>query len=259
MKQELCDADRCLLRDSALLAVTHPEAAGFLDKRANISGWYQYWFSLSGSQLLYFERAQSGRRGCLVGTVSLFRHNLIVLNTAKRPREFEITDHAGRLHVLRAGSETEMHWWIQAFSVARNKIPPAQPFGAASGALIVGKGAPVKPAKDEMPSTIIDNHLRVDHVLCVVHGIGVDSDALAENVRLMQENYTEIMEKIFPDVDFRVELLVVQWRDALMNLDVHRKLQSVTPKNPVTGEANPLREFMASRMVDYGTLTSANN
>lgn len=240
----LVDADRCLLRDSALLSLSSPDAAGMLYKRANISGWYKYWFSLSGSQLLYFAKGQSARRSLLVGTISLFRHTLNVINSIKRRREFEITDQAGKVHVLRAGTDAEMHWWVQVFGIARNKIPPAKPIAHSLS-------EPQPDSHAELPSTIVDSHLRVEHVLCVVHGIGVSSHILSNNVTQLKESYTEIMEKVFPDVDFRVEMLVIHWREALMKLDVHKKLQAVVPQDPLGDEANPLRQFMVHRIVDY--------
>lgn len=237
----LVHTDRCLLRDAAILRLASPDAAGLLERRSNLSGWYKYWFSLSGSQLLYFERGQSNRRALLVATISLFRHKLSIVNTIKRRREFEILDAAGKLHILRAGSDAEMHWWVQMFTIARNKIPPAKPI------------APPLVTSDPaaMPTTAVDSHLKVDHVLCVVHGIGVSASTLARNIRQLRETYTEIMEKVFPDVDFRVEMLVIHWREALMNLDVHKRLHAVVPRDPVGDEANPLRQFMVHRIVDY--------
>lgn len=240
------DVDRCLLPNSSLLSLSNPDAAGLLDKRSNISGWYKYWFSLSGSQLLYFQQPQSNRRGLLVGTISLFRHKLTVINTIKRRREFEITDAAGKVHVLRAASDPELYWWIQTFTVARNKIPPAKP---------IPNPNITSPQKENtsatVPTTQVESHLKVDHVLFVVHGIGVSSDTLANNIRTLQENYAEIMEKVFPDVDFRIEILPIHWRHALTKLDVHRKLQAVVPRDPMEHDANPLRQFMVHRIVDY--------
>lgn len=240
----LPDVDRCLIHDSALLKLSNPDAAGLLYKRSNLSGWYKYWFSLSGSQLLYFERADSGRRGLLIGTISLFRHKLTIVNSIKRRRELEITETAGKLHVLRAETDGEMHWWVQVFGIARNKIPPAKPISRA-------QDAKKTDSNKGMPSTIVDCHLRVDHVLCVVHGIGVSSEILASNTRELQTNYEEIMDKVFPDIEFRMELLVIHWRDALTTLDVHKRLQAVVPRAPVSGEGNPLRQFMVHRIVDY--------
>lgn len=243
------DADTCLITNKAILSLSNPDAAGVLDRRSNISGWYSYWFSLSGSQLLYFERTPSGRRGLLVGTISLFRHKLTIINSIKRRREFEIQDASGKLHLLRAASDAELHWWVQTFDHARKKIPPAQPINPTAsprGVADTRKGIP-----NEQYSAIVDTHLEVDHVLCVVHGIGVSSDILSANTSQLQESYTEIMARVFPDIDFRVELLVIHWRDALMNLDVHRKLQAVIPIAPEPEDANPLRQFMVHRIVDY--------
>ncbi|CAN8069866.1 unnamed protein product [Agarophyton chilense] len=241
----ILDVDRCLLRDSALLTLVRPDAAGYLYKRSNLSGWYKYWFSLSGSQLLYFERTRSARRGLLVGTISLFRHKLTIINSIKRRREFEITDAAGKLHVLRAGSDAEMHWWLHIFTSARNKIPPAkpiaQPFSSANSH-----------ANPQLTSSsFVESHLKVDHVLCIVHGIGVSPDILAANIRHLHESYAQIMEKVFPDVHFRVEMLPIHWRPALTKLDIHTKLQAVVPRTPVPDDANPLRQFMVHRIVDY--------
>lgn len=244
------DADRCLLRNKALLSLSNPDAAGLLDRRSNIAGWYTYWFSLSDSQLLYFERTHSERRGLLVGTISLFRHKLTIINSIKRRREFEILDATGKLHLLRAASDAELHWWVQLFNQARKKIPPAKPINPTLSPR-ASSDVKKKSIQGEMPSTIIDSHLEVDHVLCVVHGIGVSSEILSANTRELQESFAEIMAKVFPDVGFRIELLVIHWREALTNLDVHRKLQAVVPIAPEPEHANPLRQFMVHRIVDY--------
>ncbi|KAI0561962.1 Pleckstrin like protein [Gracilaria domingensis] len=242
----LMDVDTCLLRDSSLLTLVRPDAAGYLYKRSNLSGWYKYWFSLSRSQLLYFERTRSGRRGLLVGTISLFRHKLTIINSIKRRREFEITDAAGKVHMLRAGSDAEMHWWVQIFTTSRNKIPPAKPIAQQLTSPKAGSNT-----ASELLSSFVDPHLKVDHVLCIVHGIGVSPEILSGNLRHLHESYAEIMDKVFPDVDFRVEMLPIHWRPALTKLDIHTKLQAVVPRTPVPDEANPLRQFMVHRIVDY--------
>lgn len=366
----LDDADRCLLRDSALLSLSQPDAAGYLSRRAPLHGWYRHWFSLHGSQLNYYDVTPRGR-GPLAGTISLFRNRTTVAATPKRPREIDLVDIAGKTHALRADSDAQLHWWIQVFAIARNKIPPAKPIatapppastrsasshsaepaastsafgsgsepsgttgsgsgsGKASGrapeasllgsasaggestvdgsasarlsaraassaaaadafssaAASVGGGAGVDgdllggafsgsgasgksgggsggsvPAATappiaktaSLPSTAVDGHLPVDHVLCVVHGIGVSDNILADNVKQLQESYADIAAKIFPDLNFRVEILVVKWRSALTNLDVHRKLQACVPIPPnPAGETNPLRQFMVHRIIDY--------
>lgn len=163
----------------------------------------------------------------------------------KRRREFEITDLATKVHVLRADSDAELHWWVQLFEHARKKIPPAHP--------IAHLPAPTENPTVSMPNTVVDTHVRVDHVMCVVHGIGVDEEALAANVRLLQESYADIMAKVFPDLDFGIELLVIHWRDALTSLDVHRKLRAVVPRSPFVEQpdANPLKHIMEYRVVDY--------
>jgi phospholipase DDHD1 len=353
------ESDRCLLRMSALLALSQPDAAGFLHKRASISGWYRFWFSLHGSQLRYFEVATDGRRGPLAGVISLFRNTVSVpsMSASKRKREVDLVDAVGKSHVLRADSDAQLHWWIQVFAIARNKIPPAKPFvpippsttaPAASIAAVVvrpalsaspspspsvaaadnvsdaktdsckkGRGVrkvssssstavkdrlkrrsqslqadagdvastsavPLKLGSDEtgnlshyhrspgpsqsqkqkglvppavaaLQSVAVEEHLPVDHVLCVVHGIGASDDVLSENISQLKDTYTEVSSKIFPDLNFRVELLVVHWRHALTSLDVHKKLQAVVPIAPNLsgGEANPLRQFMVHRAVDY--------
>ncbi|PXF47208.1 Phospholipase DDHD1 [Gracilariopsis chorda] len=242
----LLDVDRCLLRDSALLTLVRPDAAGYLYKRSNLSGWYRYWFSLSGSQLLYFERTRSARRGLLVGTISLFRHKLSIVNSLKRRREFEITDAGGKVHVLRAGSDAEMHWWVQLFTISRNKIPPAKPIAPAVPPAMSHTNNALQPL-----FTFVDPHLKVDHVLCIVHGIGVSPQLLASNIKHLQESYADVMEKVFPDLQFRVEMLPVHWRVALTKLDIHQKLHAVVPSTPVPDDANPLRQFMVHRIVDY--------
>lgn len=365
----LDDADRCLLRDSALLALTQPDAAGYLHRRANISGWYRYWFTLHGSQLNYYDVTASSRRGPLAGTISLFRNTVAIAAPPKRARELDLTDFAGKTHALRSDSDAQLHWWMRVFASARNKIPPAKPFGtpargggggggsgSVSGSVSggIGGGAGVVPlppiscpngatfqprpgggggggesgtvqrsrsfesAADRAPSLAqartaaaeaaaeafeaaadaaaeptpravaeaqaqvqaeaqaeaqaqakqqpqaqqkpglkkvslsVDDHLRVDHVLCVVHGIGVDEETLADNIKTLQMSYLEIVSRIFPDLTFNIEILVVRWRNALTNLDVHRKLQSVVPIAPlVSGESNPLRQFMVHRLIDY--------
>jgi hypothetical protein len=393
----LDDADRCLLRNSALLALSRPDAAGYLQKRANISGWYRYWFSLHGSQLRYFEVVSSDRRGPLVGTISLFRNKVTVAHSPKRAREIDLIDASAKTHVLRAETDAQLHWWLQVFAFARNKIPPPKPFSASASATLprpvsvgadllstpsasalprsietqsraqgatgscagLGTGggvhaqraaarlpsthsaklskvdsvpqsnsatkppfetrttwttnaleamspgaaeafskaatvaastrssesqpldvsepnnisrevpggigpaaAPERPAlmtspattgsASGMPNTLVESHLPVDHVLFVVHGIGSSEDILTENIRMLQESYNEISAKIFPDLNFRVEMLVVRWREALTKLDVHQKLKSVVPIAPaLSGESNPLRQFMVHRIVDY--------
>eukprot|EP00178_Gracilaria_changii_P016686 TRINITY_DN479_c3_g1_i2.p1 TRINITY_DN479_c3_g1~~TRINITY_DN479_c3_g1_i2.p1 ORF type:complete len:675 (-),score=136.59 TRINITY_DN479_c3_g1_i2:9484-11508(-) len=236
----LRDVDACLLRDSSLLTLVRPDAAGYLHKRSNLSGWYKYWFSLSGSQLLYFEPTRSARRGLLVGTISLFTHKLVIINTIKRRREFEITDASGKLHVLRAGSDAEMHWWVHTFTNSRNKIPPAKPIAQ-----------PLPSAAAHSVPPFVDPHLKVDHVLCIVHGIGVSTHILSANLSHLHQSYADIMQKVFPDVDFRVEMLPIHWRPALTELDVHTKLHAVVPTTPVPDDANPLRHFMVHRIVDY--------
>lgn len=242
----LTDADRCLIREGLLLSLSNPDAAGLLERRSNISGWYRYWYSLHGSQLLYFERTISNRRGLLVGTISLFRHKLTIINSQKRRREFEITDLAGKVHILRADSDAQLHCWVQLFEHARNKIPPAHPIAS-----------PMSATDDQpkavVPNTVVDTHVRVDHVLCVVHGIGVDTESLSANIRLLQESYADVVAKVFPDVDFGIELIPVHWRDALTSLDVHQKLKAVVPRAPVleAEDTNPLKYFMEHRVVDY--------
>lgn len=391
----LSDADRCLLRSSALLALSQPDAAGYLQRRANLSGWYRYWFSLHGSQLYYYDVASDDRRGLLQGTISLFRNQVTVSSSSKRPRELDLIDFSGKSHTLRAEADAQLHWWIHVFAIARNKIPPAKPFkpvqllmppsqldllqpiqtslpqsdtpsvrsqnasklwrrSGSTPSLLDFKN--IKSAADENkpcnsqpaqpepsssfdatpasvprsndvprlsstapsspgsadavqanpfpssealpaslnepgpagnaasekaarllqavagdsntdsniaprqtstlsrggPVDMMEDHLPVDHVLCVVHGIGASDDVLTDNIRMLQESYTEIATKIFPDLNFRVELLIVRWRNALTKLDVHKKLQSVVPIAPsMSGESNPLRQFMVHRIVDY--------
>lgn len=243
------DVDRCLLTNKSILSLSKADAAGLLERRSNISGWYTYWFSLSGSQLQYFEITQRQRRGLLAGVISLFRHKLSIVNSIKRRREFEIVDAAGKVHVLRAGSDAELHWWVQLIDSARKKIPPAQPINPSlSLRSTPDVGSSVL---HEECSTFVDTHLEVNHVLCVVHGIGVSSDILSANSRSMRESYIDIMARVFPDIDFRVEVLVIHWREALTNLDVHKKLQAVVPIAPEPEDANPLRQFMVHRIVDY--------
>lgn len=242
----LTNADRCLLRESAVLSLANPDAAGLLERRSNLSGWYQYWFSLRGSQLQYFERTQSNRRGLLVGTISLFRHKLVVINSIKRRREFEVTDLAGKVHVLRAASDAELHWWVQLFGHARNKIPPAHPIATPTV-------SPETHPEPGVPNTVVDTHMRVDHVLCVVHGIGVNTNGLSSNIGLLQESYAEVMAKVFPDIDFGIEVIAIYWRDALTSLDIHQKLRAVVPRAPVVEAAddNPLKHMMEHRVVDF--------
>lgn len=246
------DVDRCLLTDRAVISLSHPDAAGLLERRSNISGWYTYWFSLRGSQLLYFERTQCRRRGLLAGTISLFRHKLTLVNSLKRRREFEIADVAGKLHMLRAQSDAELHCWLQLFDRARNKIPPAQPILPLPALTARAAAAhPVAPPVQDQYSSFVDTHLEVDHVLCVVHGIGVSADILAANTSSLKESYAEVMARVFPDVDFRVEVLVIHWRESLQKLDVHKKLHAVVPIAPEPEDRNPLRQFMVHRIVDY--------
>lgn len=59
--------------------------------------------------------------------MSLFRLILTLVNSVKRRREFELIDLAWKEHVLRADSDPQLHWWIDIFDAARNKIPSARP------------------------------------------------------------------------------------------------------------------------------------
>lgn len=247
------DVERCLLTDRTLLVLSQPDAAGYLDRRSSISGWYRYWFSLRGSQLLYFERGQFTRRGLLVDVISLFRHKLMIVNSIKRKMEFEITEASGRVHVLRANSDSEMLRWARLFETAKNKIPPARPIDLSIGSSERESEASRKgPLQERNRShAYVGSHLKVDHLLCVVHGIGVSSDMLASNMNSLRECFSEVMSKVFPDVEFQVEFLVTHWRNALTGLDVHRRLRAAVPVAPVDDDANPLRQFMVHRMVDY--------
>lgn len=76
-------------------------------------------------------------------------------------------------------------------------------------------------------------------------------------MRQLQESYSEIMSRVYPDLDFRIEFVVIHWRAALTSLDMHRKLQSVIPMPPHPADANPLRDFMVHRIVDYVYYTHA--
>lgn len=239
------DSAGCLISRNALLTLSNPDAVGLLDRRSNLSGWYNYQFSLNGSQLLYFEHGQFSHRGLLAGRINLFRHKLTLVNTLKRRREFEIAEASGKVHVLRAATDAELHWWVQLFNLATRKVPPAQPISPPKAS------APTESLAEGPRTTSVGAHLKVDHVLCVVHGIGVSADVLGTNTRALQESYEEIMARAFPDVEFRVELLVIHWREALTRLDVHAKLHAAVPVAPVDADANPLRQFMVHRIVDY--------
>lgn len=76
-------------------------------------------------------------------------------------------------------------------------------------------------------------------------------------MRQLHESYSEIMSRVYPDLDFRIEFAVIHWRAALTSLDMHRKLQSVIPIPPHPSDVNPLRDFMVHRIVDYVYYTHA--
>lgn len=243
----ISDEDHCLLSDKTVLHLSNPDAAGYLERRSNISGWYTYWFSLRGSQLLYFERVKSRRRGPLVGVISLFRCRIGGSGKGDDGnRVLVVTDAVGKAHQLKAGSGKELRWWASKFISARNIIPPARPIG---GGVVVGSAGEAE-EKDGggVLSVKVDAHLKVDHVLFVVAGVGTDSSWLSSNTKCLEEGVREVMEQIYPDVDFRTEILSVEWRSALTSLDVHKKLAATAPK---VEDANPLRDFMSSRVIDY--------
>ena len=100
----------------------------------------------------------------------------------------------------------------------------------------------------------VDAHLKVDGVLFLVAGVGTDSNWLTSNTRRLEESVAEVMEQVYPDVDFRTEILSIEWRSALTSLDVHKKLAATAPK---LEDVNPLREFMSSRVIDYIYYTHA--
>eukprot|EP00177_Eucheuma_denticulatum_P004571 GFKZ01008317.1.p1 GENE.GFKZ01008317.1~~GFKZ01008317.1.p1 ORF type:complete len:557 (+),score=70.00 GFKZ01008317.1:77-1747(+) len=247
----LNDSSECLIPPTCLLQLTNPDGAGLLDKRSNLSGWYTYHFSLKGSQLHYFELTPTPHRGLLAGTISLFRHKLTPFNTPKRRYELEILDSSNKLHILRATTDVQWQKWASLFQRARNKIPPPQPFPTPP--------SPSRPHPTPLtaPHTLVDSHLPVHHLLCVVHGIGVSEAQLGANMRSLHESYTEVMSRVYPDLNFRVEFMFIHWRAALTSLDIHKKLQSVVPVPPHPTDPNPLREFMVHRIVDYVYYTHA--
>ena len=104
MSPRTTDEDLCLLSDRHLLKLSRPDAAGYLSRRSNIAGWYNYWFSLSGSQLLYFEREKNRKRGPLVGTINLFRCRIGTGGTEEANRVLLVTDGNGKVHHLKAAS-----------------------------------------------------------------------------------------------------------------------------------------------------------
>lgn len=79
---------------------------------------------------------------------------------------------------------------------------------------------------------MVDNNIRVHHVMCVLNGIGVDKETFDSNIRLLPETYADIMAKVFPYLYFGMELLVVHWRGALTSLGIHQKLCAVVARAP---------------------------
>lgn len=144
------DLDRCLLRDAELLSLVRPDAAGFLWRKSPLSGWRRYWHSLARSSLYYFEKrdAPGARRGPVVGCIPLFRARAALAGAPRRclRLEFDLTDGAGRVHVLRAESQAELHGWLRAVALARNTLPPARPIYAAGGGGGRPRGVGVPPS-----------------------------------------------------------------------------------------------------------------
>lgn len=66
----------------------------------------------------------------------------------------------------------------------------------------------------------LDPHLDADHLMLVIHGIGSELESFSRNVLRFQENYNEVMQRIFPDVSFATEFLVCHWRERLKDLEV---------------------------------------
>lgn len=321
------DLDRCLLRDAELLSLVRPDAAGFLWRKSPLSGWRRYWHSLARSSLYYFEKrdAPGARRGPVVGCIPLFRARAALAGAPRRclRLEFDLTDGAGRVHVLRAESQAELHGWLRAVALARNTLPPARPIyaaGGAAGAAEGGGGAPVAAAapaaeataatapsptasgvgvpsgaagaggrggrapppplprqgSGELPPPLpsaaataaagdpppepfdssaapvpvptIDAHLPVGAVLCVVHGVGASTRTLSRNVAALQAAVATVMERVLPDVDFRLQLLVVHWRRALTGTAVHQRLQALIPT--AGGWDNAMRSFISDKVAD---------
>lgn len=56
------------------------------------------------------------------------------------------------------------------------------------------------------------------------------------------------MERVLPDVDFRLQLLVVHWRRALTGTAVHQRLQALIPT--AGGWDNAMRSFISDKVAD---------
>mmetsp|Transcript_25166 Transcript_25166/g.99249 ORF Transcript_25166/g.99249 Transcript_25166/m.99249 type:complete len:183 (+) Transcript_25166:203-751(+) len=163
------DLESCLLSEDVLERVIQPDACGYLMKRSGL-GWYKYWFSLKGSKLYFFDK-KSGYRGLMIGSISLFNAKVVVSDPVKRPLEFDVFEKIGKTHSLKAFTELEMQYWLTVFASARKKIPPPRPI-----ATMEPPG--VETGINNIRTKQVPNHVRVDRVMMVVHGIGTKGDNL---------------------------------------------------------------------------------
>jgi len=232
------ELEPCLLTEDILETVSQPDAVGYLLKRAGL-GWYKYWFSLKGSDLMYFEK-KGKWRGPMVARISLFNAKVAVADPNKRALEFDVVDHSGKTHTLKAISKLEMQYWLTMFAGARKKIPPPRP-------IIKVEAAEASRLINNIRTERVPGHMPVDRVLMVVHGIGTREDILTKNAGTLQQTNREVMDKIFPDVQFNLEVLVVHWRESVLNLKTHEDIMRLAPSFQ---GSNALREFILNRVFD---------
>uniref|UniRef100_A0A7S2ZNL2 PH domain-containing protein n=2 Tax=Rhodosorus marinus TaxID=101924 RepID=A0A7S2ZNL2_9RHOD len=232
------DLESCLLSEDVLERVIQPDACGYLMKRSGL-GWYKYWFSLKGSKLYFFDK-KSGYRGLMIGSISLFNAKVVVSDPVKRPLEFDVFEKIGKTHSLKAFTELEMQYWLTVFASARKKIPPPRPI-----ATMEPPG--VETGINNIRTKQVPNHVRVDRVMMVVHGIGTKGDNLEKNAGSLLKTCNEVKNKMFPDLDFNLEVLVVHWRDELLRLKIHEDMMKIIPNFQ---GGNALREFVMNRVLD---------
>ncbi|KAA8499852.1 Phospholipase DDHD1 [Porphyridium purpureum] len=267
---EACGGDDIalsLLDDEAILRLSRTSRAGFLWRKSSVAGWYRYWFALKGSQLFYFERAGK-RRGPLVGMINLFQSKALVATQAKRTLELDVVDKEGKTTTLRAESKRDLHFWLVSFAVARKTTPPARRFelvelekqkardrasmgsrGTSASAVLDSPTAPLVDDTERIPVHQHETTEKVDHVICIVHGVGAGREMFTRNVSRMQDCCNEIMQRIYPDIDFCIEFLAVHWKELLTKLETSKRVSKLVPA--AEDEGNSLREFFLDKVQDF--------
>ena len=193
-------------------------------------------------------------------------------------------ERGGKVWMLRADSGGMLRYWIGLWIGVRNLVPPPKPIrvrkegGEGDGGMGEkgrldgkGKGKGEKGGErvndGDMGENVgekeeegeeervnlnvkVDPHLKVDHVLFVVAGIGTDSTWLSSNIKHLQQSISIIFDQIYPDITFNIEIIAIEWRSSLTSLQVHKNLVATAPRAQQL-DTNPLREFMTLRVVDY--------